>query len=162
LDQSRLADDFINRVVESYADTLLRVSFAYLKNRSDAEDVVQEVYLKLMQRRPLFKNQDHEKAWLIRVAVNLCKNRLKTAWFRKTIPLEESIPTATPGESRVMEAVFTLPPQERAIVQLFYFEGYMIKEIAAIIGRKESTTGSLLYRARHKLKTILKEEFDHD
>jgi RNA polymerase sigma-70 factor, ECF subfamily len=162
LSKSLRTDDFINRVVERYSDMLVRISFTYLKNLSGAEDVAQEVFLKLLEKRPAFENDEHEKAWLIRVAINQCKNQLKTAWFRKTTPFDDSIDLTTPEEIEVIGAVLELPPKYRCIIQFFYYEEYSIAEIAAVLGQKVSTTGSQLHRARKLLKAKLEEEFDHD
>lgn len=136
MNEALYAKEHIIRVVEKYSDTLIRISFSYMKNMSDAEDLVQDVFLKLMQKKPSFENDEHEKAWLIRVTINLCKNRLKTTWFRKTVPLNEHIFNFTPKENEVMSAVLELPAKFRSITLLFYFEEYSIADIAAILGKK--------------------------
>ncbi len=148
--------------IEKYTDMLIRVSYSYMKNMSDAEDVTQDAFLKLIKKRPSFENASHEKAWLLRVAINLCKNRLKTAWIRKTVPLSEANFNFTQKENEVLSAVLELPIKYCSIIHLFYFEGYSMAEIAAILGKKESTIGSQLHRARKQLKTKLKEDFDDE
>jgi RNA polymerase sigma-70 factor, ECF subfamily len=162
MEESLRTDDFIIEVIEKYSDTLLRVCFSYMKNMNDAEDLTQDVFIKLMEKKPSFQSGEHEKAWLIRVAINLCKNRLKTAWFRKTLPLDEIAYNFTPKENTVVNAVLKLPAKFRGIILLYYFEGYNIAEIAGILGQKESTIGSHLHRARKLLKTNLKEDFDDE
>lgn len=151
-----------SEAIARYADTLVRVSFTYMKNMSDAEDVTQDVFLQLIRKNPSFESQSHEKAWLIRVAINVCKNRLKTAWFRKTLPLCEAQFNFTEAESEVMSAVMELPVKYRSVIHLFYFEEYSIEEMAGILGIKEATIGSQLHRARKLLKSKLKEGFDHE
>jgi len=161
----------IEECVGKHADMLLRVAFMYVKNISDAEDIVQEVFLRLVKEYPPFESEEHEKAWLIRVAVNLNKNRLKTAWFRKTEPihdmcgqsdLPDAAVTFSVEEKFVVDAVMQLPPKYRNVILLYYHEGYSIREISRILGKKESTVSSQLQRARARLKSILKEDFDHE
>jgi len=152
----------INNIVEKYSDMIVRVSFSYMKNMNDAEDVVQDALLQLIKRKPNFESDSHEKAWLIRVAINICKNRLKTAWFRKTLPISEGTYDFTPRENDALQAVFQLPAKYRIVIHLFYFEGYSIAEIAKILGYKESTVGSQLHRARKLLKFKLEEDADSE
>lgn len=160
MNESLRTNDLITEAIEKHSDTLIRVSFAYMKNMSDAEDMAHDAFLKLIEKKPSFESAEHEKAWLIRVTINLCKNRLKTAWFRKTIPFDDVSCDFTAKESEVMGAVLELPAKYRSIILLYYFEGYSIREIAGILSQKESTTGSHLHRARKLLKLILKEDFD--
>ncbi len=150
------------RAIERYSDTLIRIAYTYLKNRSDSEDIVQEVFLKLVEKAPIFTDEEHEKAWLIRVAINLSKNHLKSAWFKRTIPFDDKEYSFTPKENEVMSTVLELPVKYRSLIFLFYFEKYKITEIADILGKKESTVGSQLYRARKLLKAKLKEDFDDE
>lgn len=155
-------DKYFAGMIEKYSDMLIRISFTYMKNMSDAEDMAQETLLKLIQKKPSFENSDHEKAWLIRVNINLCKNHLKTAWFRKTQPLEENTCDFTPEESEVLSEVLELPLKYRGVIQLFYFEDYTISEISGILGIRKSTVGSQLHSARQLLKSKLKEGFDSE
>lgn len=152
----------IKEIVDKYSDLLLRIAFTYMKNISDAEDMVQEVFLKLVQDYPSFENDDHKKAWLIRVTINLCKNRLKSAWFRKTEPIYDTTLRFTDEEKFVMDAVMDLPSKYRGVILLYYYEGYSIKEISNILDIKESTISSQLQRARSQLKSKLKEDFDYE
>jgi RNA polymerase sigma-70 factor (ECF subfamily) len=157
--QSFSRQDDIKFVIEKYSDMLIRISFTYMKNFSDAEDIAQEVFLKLMEKEPEFQNEEHEKAWLIRAVINCSKNRLKSSWFRKTLPLLEDRYEFTPKETEVMEEVLKLPAKYKSVIYLFYYEGYSISEIAGMLKQKESTVGSQLHRARGLLKSRLEEDF---
>lgn len=152
----------IAEIVEKYSDLLLRVAFTYMKNISDAEDMVQEAFLKLVQDHPSFESDEHKKAWLIRVTINLCKNRLKSAWFRKTEPIYDTTLSFSDEEKFVMNAVMELPSKYRSVILLYYHEGYSIREISNILDIKESTISSQLQRARAQLKSKLKEDFDYE
>ena len=146
----------IERVVNEYATMLLRVAYSQLNNRAEAEDTVQEVLLKYMEKAPIFQSEEHEKAWLLRVTVNHCKNHLASAWFRKRADLDEGIPALDNAELEVVSAVAALPAKYRAVVHLYYFEGYSTKEIAEILHSRPNTVSSRLSRARALL--ALKEE----
>ena len=148
----------IERVVNEYATMLLRVAYAQLNNRAEAEDTVQEVLLKYMEKAPIFQSEEHEKAWLLRVTVNHCKNHLASAWFRKRADLDEGIPALDNAELEVVSAVAALPAKYRAVVHLYYFEGYSTKEIAEILHSRPNTVSSRLSRARALLAKALKEE----
>ena len=148
----------IERVVNEYATMLLRVAYSQLNNRAEAEDTVQEVLLKYMEKAPIFQSEEHEKAWLLRVTVNHCKNHLASAWFRKRADLDEGIPALANEELEVVSAVAALPAKYRAVVHLYYFEGYSTKEIAEILHSRPNTVSSRLSRARALLAKALKEE----
>ena len=151
-------DIYIQEVVDRYSDMLVRITFIHMKNRNDAEDVAQEIFLKLIEKPRIFESREHEKAWLIRTAVNLCKDRLKSSWFRKRVELTDDYSCTTPEKNQVLSSVMELPVKYRSIVLLFYYEGYSIPEISKILHLKESTVGSQLYRARNMLKIKLEEE----
>ena len=148
----------IERVVNEYATMLLRVAYSQLNNRAEAEDTVQEVLLKYMEKAPIFQSEEHEKAWLLRVTVNHCKNHLASAWFRKRADLDEGIPALDNAELEVVSSVAALPAKYRAVVHLYYFEGYSTKEIAEILHSRPNTVSSRLSRARALLAKALKEE----
>ncbi|HBQ63963.1 MAG TPA: RNA polymerase subunit sigma-70 [Clostridiales bacterium] len=149
--------------LKSYGNAILRVSFVYLHNMADAEDILQDTLIRLMRSNPDFTDQDHEKAWLLRVAINLCKNRRKSAWSKRA-----EIPENYPGESLaaeeciLLETVIKLPAPYRDVIHLFYYEGYSTAGIAGILQKNESTVRSLLHRARKMLKKELKEGYDFD
>ena len=149
----------INRALQMYADTVRRICFMHLNNRSDVEDVFQEVFLKYALHVAPFESDAHERAWLIRVAINACKDVLKSFWRRKVFSLEETNITGLtiPEEcTDVLDAVLRLvPPKYRDVIYLHYYEGYSAVEIAAILRQKENTIYTWLDRARKQLKTLL-------
>lgn len=161
MDQLHLDPNEISALVEKYSGLLLRIAYSYLSNLQDAEDMVQDTFIRVMQKHITFDNGEHEKAWLIRVTINHCKNHLRTAWYRKTMPLKEDI-VFTQEESLVMEAISGLAEKYRSVIVLYYVSGYRINEIAELLKRKEATVSSQLQRARSHLKVTLKEDFDYE
>ena len=138
---------------------LLRVALNRTQNLAEAEDIVQSVYLRLLRARPRFTSAAHEKAWLLRTAVNLCKDYQKSAARRMSVPLEEETAVSLPPETReVLDIVARLPESDRYAVYLYYYERMPVGEIARALGEKEGTVSSRLSRARKKLKTLLKGE----
>jgi len=154
----------ISMAMKLYGNSVLRISYAYLHSMSDAEDVVQDTLIKLMQKDPQFESGEHEKAWLLHVAANICKNRLKSPYKSRTDELKEdyAAPKLDDELNEVWEAVKGLAPKYVAVIHLFYQEGYSTKEIASILKKNESTVRSLLSRARGLLKDSLKEAYDFD
>ena len=144
------------RLVNTYSDLILRLSYTYLKSTQDGEDICQTVLLKLLTAERAFDSPAHEKAWVIRATVNACKDELR-AFRRRAVPLEEGLETAAPElpRSEVLEAVMALPEHYREAIYLFYYEGYSIDEIAALTGRSRAAVSAHLSRGRKKLKTML-------
>ena len=156
-------NDQAARLMQTYGDSILRMAYSYLHNISDAEEVLQDTLIQFLKTMPELTNAGQEKAWLLRVAGNLAKNRIKYNSVRETDELNETL--AAEGRedlSFVWDAVKQLPDKYRLPVHLFYHEGYSTKEIADIIGRKESTIRSDLRRGREQLKSLLKEAFDFE
>ena len=151
-----LSDGDIVRIVETYSDMLLRITLNRVKTIPAAEDIVQGVFERLMRRRPIFESSEHEKAWLIRTAVNLCLSDLRAETRHGSVPLDENI-AQDYGEDtfEVLDAVQTLPTPDRYAVYLYYYEGYGVKEIGKLLKEPEGTISSRLSRARKKLKAIL-------
>ena len=137
-------------------------AYAMVKNKEDAEDIAQEVFISYVKAKPAFESAEHEKAWLLRVTINRCKSFFRSAWQRKTTGLEDDFPDTpfTPDETAVVEAVNRLPKKYRQVIYLYYIEGYATGEIAAILEMPQNTVLSQLARARKLLKTALKGEFD--
>jgi RNA polymerase sigma-70 factor (ECF subfamily) len=155
----------INRAVEEYADMVRRVCFYHLKNREDTEDVFQNVFLKYMLCDKPFKDREHEKAWLLRVAINACKDYVKSFFRRNAIPLETLREMEAGGmeeHREVLEAVLALPGKYKDVIYLHYYEGYSAFEIGRILGKKENTVYSLLSRGRGMLKEELGGERIHE
>lgn len=152
------SENEVNRAVDRYADLVQRICFYHLKNRADTEDVFQNVFMKYMLHDEPFHDEEHEKAWLIRVAVNACKDLLKSFFRRSVVSLETlyGIPAEVPGSHReVLEAVLSLPDKYKDVIYLYYYEGYSAMEIGRICGKKENTVYSLLSRGRGMLKERL-------
>ena len=151
------------KLLDAYGDLLLRYAYSYLHNMADAEEVLQDTLVQFLKTAPVFLNKAHEKAWLLRVAANLSKNRLSYNKLRQTDELNEEL-TAEGREnlSFVWDAVKELPVQFREVIHLHYYEGYSTEEIAKILGRNPSTVRSDLRRGREKLKTILQEGYDFE
>ncbi len=155
-----MTDAEFRLAVERYGDMLFRLAYSCTRSRADAEDVMQETLLKLYTAQKAFESPDHEKNWLVRVAVNECRHLLRTPWRRRTGPLEEAADTPvwdTPAQSELFRQVMALPPKHRAAIYLYYYEGYAVREIAALLGAKISTVQTWLLRARGQLKLRLKE-----
>ena len=151
-----LSDSDIVRIVETYSDMLLRIALNRVRSIPAAEDIVQTVFERLMRRRPIFESREHEKAWLIRTAVNLCLSDLRAESRHEELPLDENIAAAYGEDSfEVVDAVQTLPVQDRYAVYLYYYEGYGVKEIGHLLKEPEGTISSRLSRARKKLRAIL-------
>ncbi len=150
-------DEYIKHVAEQYSQLLLRIAFLRLKSTADAEDVVQEVFLRLITKRPRFRSDDHEKAWLIRTAINLSCDMLKSS-ARKNVPLDEELTSPQDEYHQLLSAVQSLPEKYITVVHLYYYEEYSIKEIARILGLPAATVGTRLSRARVLLKPILERE----
>lgn len=151
------------QILDTYGDTILRYAYSYLHNQSDTEEVLQDTLIQFLKTRPVFESDKHEKAWLLRVAGNLCKNRLKYNSLRQTDELrEELIAEQREDLSFIWDAVQALPVQYREVIHLFYREGYSTREISQILGRKEATIRSDLSRGRGKLKELLKEAYDFE
>ena len=149
------------RLLNCYGNSILRLAYSYLHNMNDAEDILQDTFIQYLKTSPAFSNQKHEKAWLFRVAVNLCKNKLAYNRIRETDELEEQLHAEGREDlSFVWEAVKELPDLYREVIHLYHYEGYSTSQIADILGRKEGTIRSNLKRGREKLKSVLKEEYD--
>ena len=144
------------RLLDHYGNSILRLAYSYLHNREDAEEILQDTILQFLKTAPALESLEHEKAWLLRVAANLSKNRQKYNTLRRTDELAEDREEL----SFVWEAVRRLPSNYRETIHLFYLEGYSTREIARILNQKEATVRSHLQRGREKLKAILGEAYD--
>ncbi len=147
-------------LVHEYGEAVYRLAYAQTRSKNDADDIFQEVFLRVVQRRPTFESGEHEKAWLIRVTLNCLKSHWRAAWRRRVVPLDDRIIYPEPEDSALDDALRRLTPKYRAAVHLFYYEGYSTAEIAEITGEKPSTVRTRLTRARDKLREMLQGEFE--
>lgn len=130
-----------------------RICFLYLKNYVDVEDVFQEVFLKFFQHYDLFESDEHQKAWLCRVAFNQCKDLCKSFWHRKVVSIEKmEVPYENTEQSELMKTVLGLPSDQKEVVYLHYYENRTIPEIAEIMQKNTNTVYSILRRAKTQLK----------
>jgi len=148
----------INEIVTKHENRIYRTAIAITGNKSDAEDIMQDVFLTLIQKSPSFESDEHETAWIIRVTVNRCKSLLRSSWYKKSEPLQDIYPVYDSSQSDLIHTVNTLPKKYKIVIYLHYYEGYSTKEIAAITKQKESTVRSQLARARKLLKAYLEED----
>ena len=150
-------DKDIEDIYRRYVDMLYRVAYSFMKNSADAEDMVQETFIRLLRSGTSFASEQHEKAWLIVTVSNLCKSALRSPWQRRTGLDDMAEPPAaadaTPDET--LEAVLALPEDYKLPIYLFYYEGYPTAEIARMLGVAPATVRSRLNRARKKLKLTL-------
>lgn len=150
------------RIVETYLDDVYRTVSCCCKNKENAEDAVQNAFLKLLNSKNIvFKDDNHIKRWLIKVSLNECKNMWQSFWNRNKVSFEEldtdpSYRDETHKE--LMEVLDKLPQNYRAVIHLYYYEGYSVKEVAMIVGISESNVQIRLKRARDKMKVLLREE----
>ena len=153
-------EELAHHLVETYADAMLRLSFSYLKNTADAQDVCQTVLVKLLTRPRDFESPEHERAWVLKMTANQCRDLLKSAWRHRTCDLEACAQLAAPEEPQgsIWDAVSTLPDKYRAVVHLHYCEGYKAQEIAHILHIPVNTVYTRLARARAQLKELLEGE----
>ena len=155
---------YISSAVERYSDMIYRTAYHALCDKNYAEDITQEVFLKLMRALPDFESDEHEKAWLLRVTLNMCATYNRKAIAHPVVDLNDNTVRYDEKfeEHPVLSAVMELPEKYRNVVYLYYIEGYKVSEISKITGKNQNTVLSWLKRARERLKTILKEEFDYE
>ncbi len=155
-----LTRERFTQLAQAYMDTVFRVAFSYLKSREDADDVVQNALLALYRTDRDFESDEHVKAWLIRVAANESRKLLRSPWRRRGEPLEDYENTLRfdqPEDRELYAAVMDLDVKYRAVIVLYYYEGYSIRETARLLGVPPATVGTRLARAREKLRSTLTE-----
>ena len=150
------------RLVETYTPLIMRIGYTYLHSKEDAEDLCQETLVKLVRRGEAFADVEHEKAWVARVAINRCKDVLRSASRNRTVALDEACdrPALPERDGGILEAVAALPETYREPIFLYYCEGYKIAEIARLIGKSESAVAKNLSRGREMLRATLGGEFE--
>lgn len=150
----------IDEIIEKYADTVYRIAITQMKNTYDAQDVFQEVFLRLVKHIGTLENEEHAKAWLIRVTINCSKTNLMNAFRRHTqaIADDNQLVYHTPEQEYLYEQIQSLPKKYRTALYLFYYEELSIREIAEVTNQKETTVKSQLSRAR----VMLKQEIENN
>lgn len=146
-----------NEIADKYIDTVYRLALSRTKSREHAEDISQDVFVKLMQNKKKFESEEHLKAWLLRVTINLTKDLFSSHWYRTTDELDENITYEAAESNGVYDAVMALPQKYRTVIHLHYFEGYRVEEIALITSSTAGTVKSQLHRGREMLKNIMEE-----
>lgn len=154
-------EDWANpaELARQFAPAVYRLAYARTGSRADAEDVMQEVFLRLVRSGPAFHNQEHAKAWLLRVAANCVGDLFRSPWRRRVAPLDENLPASQePEAGGVLEAVLKLPTKYRIPIHPYYYEELSVAEIAVALGKKEATVKTWLHRGRALLRQWLGEE----
>ncbi len=149
-------------LAEGYMDMVFRIAFHDLGSAPDADDVTQEVFLRLLRAAPRFDSEAHAKHWLIRVTLNECRRLRLSPWRRRVVPLEERADAPRvelPEQKELLQAVAALPRKYRAPLYLHYYEGYSTDEVAELLGRRPGTIRTQLARGRQQLKNILQEDW---
>lgn len=147
----------IDKLIEEYSNMILQIAYQNLFNKSDAEDITQEVFIKLINNIDKLKDNEHIKAWLIRVTINLCKDYNKSFWNRNTTAIDEELKYFDEEKQEVFKELSKLNPDYRNIIYLYYYQGYKIAEISEILSMNQNTVSSYLTRARKELKIILED-----
>lgn len=149
----------IKNIIEEYADMVYRIALTRCQCVENTEDVFQEVFMKFSEKKPEFENKEHEKAWFIRVTINLTKNIRSSAWNRRVVSLDENIEFSTNEENEIYSMVCDLPQNYRTVIYLLYYEGYKVNEISKLMGKPEGTIKTWLFRAREMLKEKIEGGF---
>ena len=140
--------------------SVYRLAMVYWGCSADAEDVTQEVFLKLLYKAPAFADEDHQKRWLLRVTANLCRDQLKNFWRRQTVALDESCPVPEGPDRAVLEIILALPETYKGPIHLHYYECYSVAEVAEILKLSQSAVKMRLKRGRELLKPELDTEWE--
>lgn len=145
-----------HEIVDRYGNMLINLAYSFCRNKTDAEDVVQDVFIKYIQKAPNFLSEEHQKAWLMRVTINTAINYKNTFWNKNKKSLEDyEMVSASAETEEIWDDVRKLPDKYRIVIDLYYREGLSIKEIAFVLGKSESTVGTQLERGRKKLKNLM-------
>jgi len=157
MSQSQVHSDWVDEVVNKHADMVYRIAFTQMKNKTDAEDIFQEVFLKLCKSEVAFKTDEHIKAWLITVTINTCRKSFASPWNKKMVEMPEDLEYKDKQQDfEVVPTVQSLPQKYRTVIHLFYFEDMPVADIAKVLKSTVSTVTSQLSRARNLLRSKLK------
>lgn len=152
--------DHLEKTIRQYSHMVYRLAYARTGSRQDAEEIYQEVFLRYIQKQPVFQNETHQKAWFLRVTANCANSLWRSPWKRCTESLPEELALETKEEIDLSHALGKLPPAYREVIHLFYYEELSTREIGQLLHRKTSTVRTQLTRARAILKKLLKEDYD--
>ncbi len=155
-----MTDNDFSRLIGLYRETVFRIAYCYTKSYADAEDISQEVFLKLYISAESFAADENVKAWLIRVTANRCKNLIKSYWYRFSEAITEKADRAVydKAEDGIMPFIMKLKPKIRTVIYMYYYEEYSVKEIAELLSEKKTTVTTRLMRGRKQLKEMLLKE----
>lgn len=164
----KMTEREMNRLIDSYGNDLLRLCTLYLKDKYLAEDALQETYIKVWQKYSSYKGLSNEKTWITRIAINTCKNYLRTSWFSKTettdlmeiIHVENDCYRQVDESIDLMNAILSLKEKYRVVMLMYYYQEFSVKEIADVLNTKQSTVLSLLRRGRNHLKLKLGDTYE--
>lgn len=157
-----MTEDEFSELYDKHIDSVYILCFSYMKNKHDAEDAVQETFIKLLKSKKKFSSEEHIKAWLIVTASNICKNMLKN-WYSKHENIDDypEIPdNSSEKQSELQKIILNLPEKYKIPLYLYYYEGYKVKEISSILEKKEATVKTLLSRGRELVKKKLQRSDD--
>ena len=157
-------DEEIAEIYRRHSSTVYRVCFAYMKNPADTEDAVQDTFFRLIKAGPAFESTEHEKAWLIRTATNVCKNAVRHWWRKRENidDLRDVLPAEELKTDDVIRTVLELPDKYKTAVYLYYYEGYTGVEIAKLLKKPQSTIRNYLHEARLILRERLGDDFNEE
>lgn len=152
----------MEEVIRRYGDAVYRLAYSYMHNVHDADDVFQDVFLRYAERAPTFRDEEHRRAWLLRVTINRCRSHYRSAWWKRIVPLDAAAHAASPApdDPALDEALAKLPTKYRTVIHLHYYEHYDQQEIAVVLGIQAVSVRSRLTRARQMLRSLLKEGDD--
>lgn len=145
-------------IVARQGPRVYRLAFAQLRSKADAEDVFQEVFLRYVEKLPKFESPEHEKAWFLRVTLNCCRSLWRSAWHKRSVPLDENLPFETRDQWGLHQELLRLPKKYRAVLHLFYWEDMSTAEIAKVTGSTPAAVRKQLERARGMMKELIEKE----
>lgn len=151
----------IRETVIKYSDTLYKICIVILCNEQDVQDVIQDTFCRYLEKQPKFRDEEHKKAWLIRVATNICRDMIRFRIRHPKVSIDEVENTlAAPEEREILRELLELPVKQKTVIYLHYVEGYHIKEIADIMGTTESAVKMQLHRGRKQMRLTWKEAYN--
>lgn len=155
-------EQYYEEIISKYSDMVYRIALNRVGKKEIAEDIYQDVFFTFTKKNPNFKDENHEKAWFIRVTINKTKNIVTSSWNTKTVSLEDNLKFETEEKNNIYYLVQDLPRNYRTVIYLYYYEEYKVKEISSLIGKNENTIKTWLARAREILKTSIEGGFEDE